>query len=99
MPWSPYVLRPWWIRVHTRASLFLPSVEPQNIHTECVLGCLSRQGKRNQGEFGMESYNCRLICCWIYILALIGDIEGTLDMGRLIYHVPTKAESWITYEV
>eukprot|EP00928_Gymnodinium_smaydae_P025141 TRINITY_DN20118_c0_g1_i1.p1 TRINITY_DN20118_c0_g1~~TRINITY_DN20118_c0_g1_i1.p1 ORF type:complete len:474 (+),score=66.00 TRINITY_DN20118_c0_g1_i1:60-1481(+) len=51
------------------------------------------------GEYGLESYSCRVACIFIFILALWGDLSGTLDMVLILWHVPNEAEHWITYEV
>jgi len=35
----------------------------------------------------------------VFVLGLFGDLNRTLEMCSLIYHVPTEAQNWMTYEV
>lgn len=50
------------------------------------------------GEYGLESYYLRLTCCFIFVLGLWPDLMGSSDMFHLIYHVPTKAMPWMSYQ-
>lgn len=47
------------------------------------------------GEYGLESYYLRMICCFIFVLGLWPDLAGSWDILALLIGVPTKAEPWI----
>jgi hypothetical protein len=51
------------------------------------------------GEYGLASYWLRFACCFLFFLGLGPTIKRTVDMLRLLWNVPTLAESWIQYEV
>eukprot|EP00929_Paragymnodinium_shiwhaense_P034926 TRINITY_DN18954_c0_g1_i1.p1 TRINITY_DN18954_c0_g1~~TRINITY_DN18954_c0_g1_i1.p1 ORF type:complete len:469 (+),score=95.75 TRINITY_DN18954_c0_g1_i1:270-1676(+) len=51
------------------------------------------------GEYGLESYGCRILCVFLFMIAMISEFWVTLDMFRLIYYIPTAAESWVSYDV
>lgn len=51
--------------------------------------------KVDPGEYGLESYGCRLVCCFVFIISAVSDLEVSTKIVRLLYHVPTEAESWI----
>lgn len=51
------------------------------------------------GEYGLENYWCRLVCVFLFMLALVEDLCGTVELAKTLFYVPTKDESWITYEV
>jgi hypothetical protein len=50
------------------------------------------------GEYGVESNVCRLLCCLLYMMAVTKDAFQIYDVGRLLWFVPSQAESWIWYE-
>lgn len=52
------------------------------------------ESKVDPGEYGVEAYNCRLLCCFIFIVSVMNDLIQTLDMLRLLYHIPTANEDW-----
>ena len=49
------------------------------------------------GEYGLENYYCRLVCIFIFMLAVVQDLSVTIQVAKTHWHVPTCAESWITY--
>merc|ERR1719387_787433 len=51
------------------------------------------------GEYGLENWYCRVVCCFIFMLAVVDDFSGSLGLATLLYKVPSKAENWIKYEV
>lgn len=55
--------------------------------------------KIDPGEYGMENYYCRLACIFLFIIYVVDDLMGTLTLLRTLYKLPTKAESWIRYEI
>lgn len=50
------------------------------------------------GEYGLESYYCRLMCVIIFVVSTISEIMLCWQMLKLLWHVPNKNESWITVE-
>mmetsp|Transcript_34678 Transcript_34678/g.103029 ORF Transcript_34678/g.103029 Transcript_34678/m.103029 type:complete len:459 (-) Transcript_34678:30-1406(-) len=84
-----YTFSAWSVRVFTRdalVELFPDRVD--EIYKRIV-----------PGEFGVEDYYCRVACCLIFMMAVYGDLKGTLSLWWLLQHVPTRADPWITYEV
>lgn len=47
------------------------------------------------GEYGVESYWCRLTCCFIFMIALMFECTIIFKMIKVHYCVPTAPESWI----
>ncbi|CAE7919216.1 unnamed protein product [Symbiodinium necroappetens] len=50
------------------------------------------------GEYGVESKNCRILCCMLFIVSVLDDVIGTFNMARVLIDVPTRADLWIDYE-
>lgn len=50
------------------------------------------------GEYGIESYGCRLLCCFIYMISLTSEFFTIVNIVKLFYNVPTKAEMWFEYD-
>jgi hypothetical protein len=51
--------------------------------------------KVDPGEYGLESYWCRLACCFIFMICCMGELAVTVKMFQLLYKIPTQAEPWI----
>eukprot|EP00929_Paragymnodinium_shiwhaense_P101019 TRINITY_DN6376_c0_g1_i1.p1 TRINITY_DN6376_c0_g1~~TRINITY_DN6376_c0_g1_i1.p1 ORF type:complete len:539 (+),score=103.81 TRINITY_DN6376_c0_g1_i1:192-1808(+) len=51
------------------------------------------------GEYGVENQYCRLGCILIFMMAVVDDLKATLHLGFLLYRLPTRDDTWITYEV
>lgn len=51
------------------------------------------------GEYGLESYWCRWLCCALFTATLLGDLVGSINMLRIFWDIPNKAECWLDYEV
>lgn len=51
------------------------------------------------GEYGVESYWCRLLCCTLFTVTVMSDLWGSINILRVFFDVPNKAELWIDYEV
>eukprot|EP00929_Paragymnodinium_shiwhaense_P005260 TRINITY_DN10697_c0_g1_i1.p1 TRINITY_DN10697_c0_g1~~TRINITY_DN10697_c0_g1_i1.p1 ORF type:complete len:642 (-),score=142.35 TRINITY_DN10697_c0_g1_i1:62-1987(-) len=47
------------------------------------------------GEYGLESYSCRLLCCFIFMMSVMSELYLNIRMLQLIYYVPTKNEYWL----
>jgi len=51
------------------------------------------------GEYGVEDYYCRLVCCLIFMMGVVDDLWSSIGLASLLYHLPVAEESWIRYEV
>jgi len=47
------------------------------------------------GEYGVESYNCRLVCVILFVMSIVPEMELCVDMVKLLWYVPTEAQPWI----
>lgn len=47
------------------------------------------------GEYGLESYWCRVTCCLIFMISCMGEMALTIKTVQLLYKIPNKAEAWI----
>jgi len=47
------------------------------------------------GEHGVNSHSCRYFCVTIFVMSTIKELYLIINMARLLYHVPTTAESWL----
>jgi hypothetical protein len=47
------------------------------------------------GEYGVQDYWCRWLCCFLFIMSVMDDLPETYWMFRLFFAVPTAPESWI----
>lgn len=52
--------------------------------------------KIDPGEYGVESYNCRLVCVILFIISIIPELELCVDLARLLWYVPSRGDPWIT---
>jgi hypothetical protein len=50
------------------------------------------------GEYGIESYWCRFLCCALFMMAVMNDLFSTIQCVYLNYYVPTSNESWLVYK-
>ncbi|CAE7711400.1 NITA [Symbiodinium sp. CCMP2592] len=51
--------------------------------------------KIDPGEYGVESYYLRTVCCFLFVLGLWHDLAGSWDMLDLLWCVPADSERWI----
>jgi len=47
------------------------------------------------GEYGLESYSCRWLCCFIFMMSVMSELFLNFRMLRLLLYVPTKNEPWL----
>eukprot|EP00929_Paragymnodinium_shiwhaense_P016392 TRINITY_DN1246_c1_g1_i1.p1 TRINITY_DN1246_c1_g1~~TRINITY_DN1246_c1_g1_i1.p1 ORF type:complete len:519 (+),score=89.98 TRINITY_DN1246_c1_g1_i1:173-1729(+) len=50
------------------------------------------------GEYGLESYRCRLLCVFVFILSVMKELYLIVRMVQLLWYVPNQSESWIYSE-
>lgn len=51
--------------------------------------------KVDPGEYGVESYWCRVICVFIFILTLVPEAKLCSEMAQLLWYVPAENASWV----
>lgn len=56
------------------------------------------QSLADPGEYGMENYYCRLLCCFIFMMAVMEDLRSTMNVVHLLINIPTENGKWIRYE-
>lgn len=54
--------------------------------------------KVDPGEYGLESYSCRCLCCLLFMMSMMQEISYIVDMAYLVYCVPTADESWVHFK-
>eukprot|EP00929_Paragymnodinium_shiwhaense_P005433 TRINITY_DN10737_c0_g1_i1.p1 TRINITY_DN10737_c0_g1~~TRINITY_DN10737_c0_g1_i1.p1 ORF type:complete len:504 (+),score=56.66 TRINITY_DN10737_c0_g1_i1:115-1626(+) len=54
--------------------------------------------KVDPGEYGLESHSCRIICVFLFVMSLMGEVQGIWNDLKLIYYVPSRAETWVSYQ-
>lgn len=91
-PFSPprvYSWDLWTTRVYVRDSLvaLFPHLKDE-IHKNV-----------DPGEYGIEDYWCRLLCCTLFTVTVMSDLWGTINSVRVLLDIPNKAELWIDYEL
>eukprot|EP00931_Biecheleriopsis_adriatica_P067055 TRINITY_DN41260_c0_g1_i1.p1 TRINITY_DN41260_c0_g1~~TRINITY_DN41260_c0_g1_i1.p1 ORF type:complete len:485 (-),score=87.34 TRINITY_DN41260_c0_g1_i1:80-1534(-) len=47
------------------------------------------------GEYGMESWWCRVLCCFLFMMAMLVEAGNIKSMIRTLWYIPTASESWI----
>jgi len=52
--------------------------------------------KVDPGEYGLESMECRLVCTFLFIVAVTQEFQKSLEILRLLYVIPAVPDSWIT---
>mmetsp|Transcript_27141 Transcript_27141/g.56313 ORF Transcript_27141/g.56313 Transcript_27141/m.56313 type:complete len:458 (+) Transcript_27141:70-1443(+) len=51
------------------------------------------------GEYGLEDYYCRLVCCLIFMMEVVGDLQRSIGLATLLNKLPSREDTWIRYEV
>eukprot|EP00930_Biecheleria_cincta_P086130 TRINITY_DN75495_c0_g1_i1.p1 TRINITY_DN75495_c0_g1~~TRINITY_DN75495_c0_g1_i1.p1 ORF type:complete len:484 (+),score=52.21 TRINITY_DN75495_c0_g1_i1:37-1452(+) len=50
------------------------------------------------GEYAMESYWCRWLCVFLFMMTMMQEVTNMYDMGLLLWSVPNRDESWIRFK-
>jgi len=50
------------------------------------------------GEYGVESHYCRMVCILVFMIEIAAEFWSIYDLGRLLYHLPSRAEPWVQYD-
>merc|ERR1711972_254373 len=51
------------------------------------------------GEWAVQNYWCRVVCVFIFMLAMIDDLNLSYSLLTLLHRVPTSDAKWLSYEV
>jgi len=51
--------------------------------------------KVDPGEYGLEDYACRLICCVVFLMTVMHELVLIWNTLRLIWSVPSQDEPWV----
>lgn len=47
------------------------------------------------GEYGVESYLCRLLCVILFMTSIMSELKLIANMAKLLFYIPSKNEPWI----
>mmetsp|Transcript_18376 Transcript_18376/g.29004 ORF Transcript_18376/g.29004 Transcript_18376/m.29004 type:complete len:434 (+) Transcript_18376:102-1403(+) len=47
------------------------------------------------GEYGVESYWCRFMCCFVFMIPCMQELNIIIKMMELMYQIPSADEAWI----
>jgi len=47
------------------------------------------------GEYGLESYVCRLLCVAVFVISITPEIRLCFRVGELLFKLPSSNDSWI----
>lgn len=56
------------------------------------------RGAVDPGEYGVESYYCRLLCVFVFVLAIEDELADIMNLIKLLYFLPTEDAYWVSYE-
>jgi hypothetical protein len=51
--------------------------------------------KVDAGEYGLESQHCRLLCTFLFIVAVTQELRSSIELIRLLWSVPSEEQSWV----
>lgn len=54
--------------------------------------------KVDPGEYGLESYSLRIVCCFVFVMGCWNDWSSTYSIAVLLSTIPSKPEPWMCYE-
>jgi len=54
--------------------------------------------KFDPGEYGIESYYCRLICIFLFMVAIADEFQNIRDLIKLLWFLPTEDQLWVQYD-
>jgi len=47
------------------------------------------------GEYGVESHECRILCCIVFMISCMGELVSIYKIALLLYKIPTADEPWM----
>lgn len=54
--------------------------------------------KVDPGEYGLENFWCRVVCCFLFMMAVVDDLRASVELGYLLMLSPSEESYWIRYE-
>jgi len=54
--------------------------------------------KIDPGEYGVEGYYCRLLCIFVFMVAIADEFQNIRDLIKLLYYLPTENAPWVQYD-
>lgn len=52
----------------------------------------------NVGEYGIESYYCRLLCIFVFVLQIADEFENIRELCWFLWKIPTEEGQWIEFD-
>jgi len=87
-PGALYPYDVWNARRFTRDTLLQMFPEKEDFITNSVI----------VGEYGLESYTCRLLCVFIFVLQITDEFQNIGMLFKLLLELPSDDSSWIKYD-
>jgi len=56
------------------------------------------EDKVDPGEYGAESKWCRWLCCFLFMMGVMSELQSIYHLGKLLYVIPTEAGEWISID-
>lgn len=50
------------------------------------------------GEYGVESYYCRLLCIFVFVLGIADEFQNIINLFKFLWHIPTEEGFWVQYD-
>jgi len=50
------------------------------------------------GEYGLESYYCRFLCIFVFMVAIADEFQNIRDLVGLLYYIPALESTWVQYD-
>jgi len=54
--------------------------------------------KADPGEYGIESYYCRLLCIFVFVLQIADEFQNIRDLCWFLWKVPTEEGLWVEFD-
>jgi hypothetical protein len=51
----------------------------------------------NVGEYGLESWSCRAVCCFIFTMSVVSEVYDCMAVLNILRFLPTDDSLWIRY--
>lgn len=49
------------------------------------------------GEYGLESNTCRMVCCMLFVVTVLGDLLGSFNLAWLMNRIESSDDLWIDW--
>ncbi|CAE8617947.1 unnamed protein product [Polarella glacialis] len=50
------------------------------------------------GEYGMENFYCRWVCCFLFMMSTVRDAARSFEMLQLLWVIPNEEGAWIKFD-